>query len=243
MEKVDRDSGMSRRLRKDFGVLMISHTNPQGIRMTRTRSCYLRAGSRSGRCRPMGTGMDTVPNLAILGVGVALAGLMLATAAASADKRMGRIEDRLFAVRESARREWRASLGFIENYILGRNAAPDERVPRGYKMAEIILPVDSAFPGQSKTLSAPYSDRRSRHDRIERPRGTLRETGARLAAGIRAAGAVGRAGAGGVCAGGGVRLATGGPGAAAGRPHGGGALRARAEGPAGAPSPRISGRR
>ena len=63
--------------------------------------------------------------VAVLGVGVALAGLMLA-GQQRADKRMGRIEDRLFAV-EKGQARMEGKLGFIENYILGRNAAPDER--------------------------------------------------------------------------------------------------------------------
>ena len=65
--------------------------------------------------------MDTGSELvAILGVGVALAGQQ------RADKRMDRIEDRLFAV-EKGQARMEGKLGFIENYILGRNAAPDER--------------------------------------------------------------------------------------------------------------------
>ena len=63
--------------------------------------------------------------VAVLGVGVALAGLMLA-GQQRADKRMDRIEDRLIAV-EKGQARMEGKLGFIENYILGRNAAPDER--------------------------------------------------------------------------------------------------------------------
>ena len=70
--------------------------------------------------------MDISSDLvAILGVGVALAGLMLAGQQRT-DKRMDRIEDRLIAV-EKGRARMEGKLGFIENYILGRNTAPDER--------------------------------------------------------------------------------------------------------------------
>lgn len=70
--------------------------------------------------------MDTGSELvAILGVGVALAGLMLAGQQRT-DKRMDRIEDRLITV-EKGQARMEGKLGFIENYILGRNTAPDER--------------------------------------------------------------------------------------------------------------------
>ena len=68
--------------------------------------------------------------VAILGVGVALAGLMLAGQQRT-DKRMDRHEDRLIAVEnrltavETGQARMEGKLGFLENYILGRNAAPD----------------------------------------------------------------------------------------------------------------------
>ena len=68
--------------------------------------------------------MDVSSELvAILGVGVALAGLMLAGQQRT-DKRMDRIEDRLTAV-ETGQARMDGKPGFLENYILGRNAAPD----------------------------------------------------------------------------------------------------------------------
>ena len=58
--------------------------------------------------------------VAIFGVGIALAGQQ------RTDKRMDRLEDCLIAV-EKGQARMEGKLGFIENYILGRNAAPDER--------------------------------------------------------------------------------------------------------------------
>ena len=62
--------------------------------------------------------------VAIFGVGIALAGLMLAGQQRT-DKRMDRLEDRLTAV-EKGQARMEGKLGFIENYILGRNAVPEE---------------------------------------------------------------------------------------------------------------------